>query len=89
MNVHELIEILQKCDPDRIVVSPSPGFGGIVEETTVVYNENIRGLGHRLTFQRVRCVVLSNGNGEYMGSHGYDVVGFSDKSTVNHEEEEP
>ena len=75
MNVRELIEILQRCDdPERLVITLEPGMGGY-EEATVVFEEEVGGLGCRFSWQKVRAVTICNGNGPHLTKQGYKVLG--------------
>lgn len=76
MTVRELIEMLQKCeDKDRLVTTFEPGMGGLTE-ATVVWEADIDGLDRRMSYQQVRTVVVSNGNGPFIQKQGHVVLGF-------------
>ena len=70
MTVAELIEALQKCDPNRRVV----GFeqSRLVEYTTVV-QEDVGGLGSRMSFEYVHVVRLCEAAPGHLEKQGYDV----------------
>lgn len=78
MKVKELIEILQKADPEAYVVYYAM-FQGL-EEVKVVQNyaDGIGSVGSRMSFEKIKAVELSNGSGEYMKSIGKDILGYVD-----------
>ena len=74
MTVAQLIEILQTCDPERRVVVHSPGMGGLEQISTVV-QEDVGGLGLRMSFEMVRAVRLCRATPGHLAAQGYDVRG--------------
>ena len=74
MKVFELIEALQKCDPNRRVVGLEAGFGGLGEFTTVV-QEEVAGLNYLMPPQFVDVVYLAHSSPGHIASQGRDVRG--------------
>ncbi len=73
MNVRQLINILQECNPEALVVVHL-AFQGI-EEITSVERADCGGVGLRKSTQIVPVVELSNGDVKHMQSQGLDVLG--------------
>ena len=74
MTVRELMGLLAQVEPDRLVVFNAP-YQGFTEVTTVE-RQILGGLDHRYSFEEVKVVEISNGDGDYRREHGADVVGF-------------
>ena len=74
MTVRELIDILAQVEPDRLVVFNAP-YQGFTEVTTVE-RQVLGGLDHRYSFEEVKVVEISNGDGDHLRKNGADVVGF-------------
>lgn len=72
MTVRELAEILKQCDPDALVVAFLAYQS--IEEITTVERTQMGGIGHRMSFEEVPVVHLSNGNAPHMRSQGMDVL---------------
>ena len=73
MTARELIQILQQCDPDALVVA-NLAFRGI-EEITSVERKDLGGLGMRMSFEKVSVVELGDGDAQHMKSQGLDALG--------------
>lgn len=73
MTVQELIDILSKADPNRRVVI-NAAYRGYVEVEVVLANE-VNGLHERFSFEPTPVVELLSGDGAYMKSQGFKVVG--------------
>jgi len=73
MNVGELRKLIEGVDDDLLVTILSPGMGGLTE-ATVAYREEIGGLDHRSSYEKVNCLILIKGQAEHMKSQGIDVV---------------
>jgi hypothetical protein len=71
MKTRELIEFLQKCDPEAIVIA-NFAFEGLTEVLTVERKFE-GGFDSFFSFESVPVVELSTGNFEYMRSNGMDV----------------
>ena len=77
MKVREAIELLQQCDPDALLVADL-AFQGVCEIKTLE-RKVLGGVGHRMSFEHVRAVELSNGNPGHMRSQGFDVLSAGDQ----------
>ena len=76
----ELIEMLQKCeDKDRLVVTFEPGFGGL-GEAQVACEDTVGGMDCRASFEYVRVVAITSGNGPHLQKQGYNVLGYVPKT---------
>jgi hypothetical protein len=73
MKVRELIEILQRCDPEALVIQNS--FAAGREEVTAVERLEVGGLETRYSFQYVRAVEIGSGDVPHMRNQGMDVEG--------------
>lgn len=78
MKVHELMQFLQQCDPDALVVAHLAYRG--IEEITSVERKDLGGLGHRMSFEKVPVVELDSGDAQHMKSQGLDVLGTPRRS---------
>ena len=95
MTVRELIEMLQRCeDKERLVVTPEMGFGGLAE-AQIACEDTVGGLDCRASFEYVRVVAITTGNGPHLQKQGYNVLGYVPKTwpqvvhEIIHEKEDP
>ena len=72
MRVQELMEALQKCDPERIATFI--GHGGVRTEITHVVQESVGGMGTRFSFQYVKVVDLCQASPGHLQKQGFEVV---------------
>ena len=82
MTVRQLVEILQTCDQDALVITN--GFGSGRTEVTAVERLDVGGLEHRYSFEYVHVVEISDGNVPHMLKQGMDVVGHWPASPTGH-----
>jgi hypothetical protein len=88
MKVRELIEILQRCDPEAVVIQN--GYATGREEVTSVQRLEVGGLETRSYYQYVRAVEIDSGHVPHMRAQGMDVEGHwpSDDKRVDFEDRE-
>lgn len=74
MKVKELISILERSDPEAIVVA-NLAFAGGITQITAVERHITGGFDLYMSFDKISVVELSNGQANYMRSQGRDVEG--------------
>ena len=82
MTVQELIGILSKADPNRRVII-NANYGSF-EELEVVLALEVCGLHERYSFEPTPVVELMSGDGEYLISKGFEVVGYIPRVPLEH-----